>query len=1799
MFPASAQPRPATLDRLTHEYSLKDELDGAWAVRPLELLRDRGRTVLLLDDPGGELLSGRLGTPMDVGRFLRIAIGIAAAIGKVHRHGLIHKDIKPANILVNGSGGEEVRLTGFGIASRLPRERQAPEPPESIAGTLAYMSPEQTGRMNRAIDFRSDLYSFGVVLYQMATGAPPFAATDPMEWVHCHIARNPVPPSERLENVPPAVGQIIMKLLAKTPEERYQTAAGVEHDLRHCLGEWEARRWVETFALGQRDTPDLLLIPEKLYGRAQEVEALLAAFNRVVSGGTAEMVLVTGYSGIGKSSVVNELHRVLVPTRGLFASGKFDQYKRNIPYATLVQAFESLVRPLLGKSDAELARWRDAILEALGPNGRLMVDLVPPLKLIIGEQPPVPELPPQDAQRRFQLVFKRFIGVFARPEHPLALFLDDLQWLDSATLDFLEALLTQGDVRHLALIGAYRDNEVDDVHPLIEKFEAIKNSGGTISEIALEPLGCEHVGQLIADAFRCEPPLAARLAQLVHEKSSGNPFFVIQFLYALAEEGLLHFDHDALAWSWDFDRIHAKGYTDNVAELMAGKLSRLPAQTLTALQQLACLGNVAAIDMLSMVLQAPEQELDIVLWPALRQELVERLGNAYRFSHDRVHEAVYSGIPAQMRAEVHLLIGRLLVAQIPPERREEAIFDLVNQLNRGATLITSRDEREQVAGLNLIAGNRAKASAAYASALSYFVGGAELLDDDRWERRYALAFQLELQRVECELLSGAFEDTQRLLSELLAQARSRFDKAAAYRLQILFHVTNSAYQAAIDCGLECLRLFDVAIPAHPTREQIAEEYERVWARIRSSIETLIDLPLSSDPEHEAISSALTFLFAPASFTNCNLFYMLVCRGANLTLDHGTSEATTHIYSGLAQILGPIFHRYEDGLRFANLSHAIADKYGFTLAKAYFALQNATPWCRPINAAVDYARLGYRSAVESGDLTYACYFSFRLVHYLLFHGSRLDQVWSQSQAGIELARRIKFRDTIDIMSCQQAFIAHMRGETAVFSSFDSPAFNEAAFEASLTGDRMPMMVCWYWILKLQARLVARDFVSARMARHKARALVSAAQPFFQWANYVYFAALSIAVSLGRDEDPDAQADELRELHGHLAQLREWADACSTSFLDKYTLVAAEIARIEGRALDAMELYEQAIRSARANGFLHSEAIAYEMAAQFYAGRGFETFADAYLGNARDCYLRWGADGKVRQLDRLYPHLAAADAQRRDAAIRSPVEQLDAASVVKASQALSSEIVLPTLIERLMTIALENAGADRGLLILPAGDEYLIQAEARSSDGRIEVTMRQEPITPSTCPEALVRYVIRTQESVILDDAAKPNLFSAEDDLRGRQSKSILCLPLIKQRQLTGILFLENTLTSYAFTADRIAILELLAAQAAISLENTRLYSDLQERESKVRRLVESNIIGIYIFDLDGRIMEANEAFLRIVGYSRDDPISDRLRWTALTPPQWRDADERALAEVASTGTFGPFEKEYFRKDGSLVPVLLAGARFGESQRQGVTFVLDLTERKRAEESLRETERRFREVQMELAHANRVATMGQLTASIAHEVGHPVAATLMNAESAARWLGREPPDLARARQLIDRIITESKRAANIFVGIRDLVKSAPSRSADVEINEMILEVVALTRSEMSKNGVVAQMELADDLPPVHGDRVQLQQVILNLIVNAVEAMSQLSDGPRDMLIGTESKPGSVRVTVQDSGPGLPDADTEQAFKAFYTTKPTGLGMGLSICRSIVETHGGRLWAAPNEPRGAVFCFTLPVGDRTLIP
>ena len=2033
--------RPSTrsVGLLEHEFSLAAELDPAWAAQPLILTRHLGRALLVLKDPGGEpldrIIERHHGQPLDLPRVLTIAVGLAAALGHVHRQGLIHKGLKPANALVDHAG--RVWLTGFGIASQLPRVRQASEPSDLVAGTLEYMSPEQTGRMNRSTDTRSDLYSLGVILYEMFTDLLPFTAADPLGWVHCHIARQPAAPTQH-RALPEPISAITMKLLAKNAEERYQTAAGLEVDLRRCLMDWQSHGRIDPFPPGRHDFSDRLLIPEKLYGREPEVKALLAGFDRVVAQGTAELVLVSGYSGVGKSSVVNELHRALVAPHGIFAAGKFDQYKRDVPYATLTQAFQILTRQILVKSEAEVLKWRETLLEALGPNGQLMVDLIPEVEFVIGKQPPVAELPPAEARTRFQLVFRRFLGAFAQPEHPLALFLDDLQWLDSATLELLEHLLTDPDLRHMLLIGAYRDNEVTPSHPLMRTLAAVRGAGAKTQQIVLASLGINDLRRLIFDSLRCEGEPADSLAQLIHEKTGGNPFFAIQFLSALSEEGLLRFDADAACWICNLEAVRAKGYSNSVADLMVGKLRRLSAATQGALQQLACLGNVAEMPIVSLVFGQSAQQIHTALSEAARSGLILRLDGSYAFPHDRIQEAAYALIPGSKRAKTHLRIGRVLLAGMTGEALAEHLFDIANQLNRGAALLTDHDERVHVATINLRAGRKAKASAAYASARGYFAAGMALLEEQDWANEYELAFNLWLERAEYECVTGALKTAGPLIDQLLQRVVSKVDEAAVYDLKVRLHTLKSEPHEAVATALTCLRRLGIDMPAHPTPELVQAEYETVWQILGGrSIESLIDLPLMTDPALQAAVQVLSEVAAPAYFIDAQLFCLVIIRMVRVSLEHGLSLPSAHSIASWGFLLGAAFHRYGDGYRFGKLACDLVAKHGFIAAEAkvYGTTAMIASWAQPLTNAIDFARKGARTADEAGDTVFACYSRFTLIALLLTRNDPLDAVWHESEMALSFARKVQFDDTADIIVSQQRFIAMMQGRTANFSTFSDMQFDEATFETRMTADRNPMTNSSYWIVKLKARFLSGDYGEALAAADNVKPVLAATAGLIQRLDYFHYATLTIA-ALYEAAGTDQQEAWRELLLAHREQLLEWAQNHPPTFAHKHALVSAEIARLEGQDADALRLYEQAIHMARESGFVQNEGLAHELAAQFCLTRGLATAGYAHLGKARNCYDRWGAHGKVKQLDLCYPRLREEHAYVTSATVNPSVGQLDVETVVRASQALSSEMSLPVLIEKLVRIAVEHAGAERGLLILIRDGEPLIEVEATTTLGTIDVVIRQEPVTSSDLPQSALHYVLRTRESVLLDDASADRVYSKDEYIGHKRARSILCLPVVKQAKLVGALYLENNLGPYVFTPGRVAVLELLASQAAISLENASLYADLQLQAGLLQHLPVSawtlrpdgtpdfvNQVWLdysgqtqaYVqshpeawmtavhpedresvstafwdgvrsgqrFSFEGRNLRARDGayrwhlqqavvlrdaegkVLKFIGTSTD--IDDRKRSeeklreseyearqivgsipaiVAVTSPigniemigpqaleffgktfeelnEWGTNDTihpgdrprviEAFTRALATGLPYEFSARFRRADGVYRWFQDRGCPLRDRNGEVAHWYLvltDIDDQKRAEEALRESahesalivdsipglivilnvngeierlnqpcldyvgrsqedlsqwavddtiypadrpgylqalersfatgaplefEARFRrfdgvyrwfdvralplrdrqghivrwyflltevddgkraeealrQAQGDLARINRVTTMGELAASLAHEVSQPITGVITNANVGQRKLEYDKPDIDGARAAVTRIQRDAERAADIVRRIRSQFEKAAVNREGLDLNEIIRETAALLGAEAARYHISIRTELAADLPQINGDRVQLQQVTMNLILNSVDAMKDV-EGIRELAIESRrGENGQVLVSVSDTGIGFPPHLAEEIFDPFFTTKPHGTGMGLRISRSIIESHGGRIWAGGSRDRGAIFHVHLP--------
>ena len=1808
--PASEHPAARSLKRLEHEFNLRGELDRDWAAQPIACIRDEDRIKLVLQDPGGEPLDRFLGVPMHLNWFLRLAIKLTVALGQVHRRGLVHRDLKPGNILLDRDS-DSVWLTGFGIADRTAREGQSRENPEVIAGTLAYMAPEQTGRMNRETDSRSDLYSLGVTLYQMLTGSLPFTATEPMEWVHCHIAKQPTPPAQRVQAIPAAISAIVMKLLAKTAEGRYQTAQGVEADLRRCLRSQVENSEINPFPLGSEDPPSRLAMPAKLYGRDQAREVLLDAFRRVGNTDSPEFVLVSGYSGVGKSSVVYALQKAMGPARGFFAACKFDQYKRNIPYATLAQAFKRLILQILAKSDAEVAHWREALQEVLGPNAQLIVNLVPEIEYIIGDQPAVPDLPPKDAQNRFQMVLRRFLGVFARPQHPLVLFLDDLQWLDVATLELLEYLLSAPEVDHLLLIGAYSTNEVNPAHPVMQRLASIRNRAVSVHEIELASLELCDLEALLADALHCERSRCEALAKLVHGQTGGNPFFTIQFLAALAEEGMLAFDPVEAAWTWDIERIRAKGYTDNVAEFMAGKLNRLSPNTQEILKRFACLGSGVEVATASLVLGQTPEAIDSEIEEAVRVRLISRTDIAYVFLHDRVREAAYASIPDNEKPGLHLHLGRRLAELTPPDQIEEKIFEIVNQLNRAVALVNSVKERDRIAELNLKAGKRAKAAAAYTSALTYLVAGRELLTEDAWNRQYSLTFALELHRAECEFLTGNIEAAKDRLGSLSGRAKNLIDMGAVTYLQVALYTALDCNEQAVKVGLEYFKLMGVDWSLRTTEDEVKAEYQQIWRNLGNRpIESLIDLAPMTDPVQRVFVDVLAIVEEPAFFADENLRCLMIARMVNLSLEYGNTDGSCIAYLHLGWFLGPRFGDYESAFRFGKLGLDLMEKCGLERFRprvfqcfSYFV----NPWSAHLRNGIPLLRRSFYLAQQSGDLNYTAYSCDRLVTMLLAAGERLEDVQREIENGIECAQKLRAEYIVGILNGQLRLVLSLRGLMRRVSSFDDAEFNEERFVQQLGADPHLVFVrCWYWIRKLQAFFHAGEYASAVMAGTRVEMLMQAAPSFFEAFEYHFYDALARAAYYESAPDQE-KAAHLTALAAHQDRLRAWAVNGPENFADRAALIAAEIGRIEGRDLEAIHLYEKAIHAARENGFIQNEGIAHELAGHFYQDRGLERLARVSLREARHCYFRWGALGKVQLLDQRYPYLGEQRPSASAASINASLEQLDLEAVLRASQAVSSEIVLDVLIENLMKIVVEHAGAERGHLILLHNHEPRIEAEAEIRDGRITINVRDSAVGPSTLPEAILNYVIRTRTSVILDDASGENLFSADPHIQRARVKSVLCVPLLKQAKLIGVLYLENNLATGVFTPSRRSMLELLASQIAISLENARLYADLgrlnadlaienhdrrqaeealRDSEQRLQDIIDNTSATISVKDLELRYLLVNREYERRYEVRRDQ-VRGKTDFD-IFPPEVAKAIRLNDSRVIEAGEPIEFE-EVLPWDGR--EHFHVAAKFLLRGQEGVPYAVcgistDITERKRAEEALRRA-------QAALSHITRVMTIGELTASIAHEVNQPLTGIVTNASACLHGLDGSPPNLYEARESLTRIVRDGRRAAEVISRIRALVRKAKSEMAPLNINEALQEVVLLMQFELRKNSVKFDLNLDPSLPPVIADRVQFQQVVLNLLINAIEAMASLDDSTRELrLISRRQGPNCVVIAVRDSGVGIGSQQMNELFETFFTTKPQGMGMGLAISRSIVEAHGGRLWAESNNDRGATFQFTLPL-------
>ena len=1557
--------RMADITRFKHAYGIIKHIDSERIIKVHDVEEHWDGLMLITEYFPGTALSAKTPGKLDVRAFLDAAVSMAEALVDIHRRGLIHGDVRPPNILL-GEGGQ-VKLTGFGVDSIVTREKEQIYSPRVLSEVLPYTSPEQTGRMNRSVDYRTDMYSLGVVFYEMLAGRKPFEAMDPLELMHAHMAVKPAPPSDIHPKVPDALSAITMKLLSKNAEDRYHSAEGLKADLEACRLQWERSGKIGSFCPGQYDRRDLFQIHQKLYGREGDIRTLITSFDDVLQGKRA-IVLVSGYSGIGKSSLVQEILKPLAREKGYYISGKYDQYNRDTPYSAIVQAFDALIKQLLSESEERITKWRDALLNALGSNGQVLCDVLPVLKHILGEQPPVPALGPVEAQNRFNLYFQNFVSVFARHAHPLAMFLDDLQWVDSASLRLLTTLLANEDMESLFFCGAYRDNEVSPTHPFLVALEGLQKSGLEVVNIVLDPLRLVHLIELVNDSLQTRD--GAALASAILKKTGGNPFFVKQFMRHLYETKVLVFDPKT-GWGWDLPQIARLEYTDNVLSLMAETLRRLSAATQEVLRLASAIGNMFELDVLNTVSERPPEETYGSLDGALGEGLIVSADERYRFAHDKIQEAAYAQIPVKDRPAFHNRIAKLLLGKLDPAEGRN-LFDIVNHLNSAGDLIRAPQERMQSARLNLEAAGRAEESAAFTAALKYLEHGMAMLPKDAWTSDYELAFVYHTKKGLLESLCGRHDDALATLAGSFEHPRGRLHRTEVRRMKMSVQILENDLPAALEEGLAALRAFDIHLPPYPDGSMLAAEFDRTIAMIGDrSIASLVDLPALNDPEIAVLQDVLQEMFSPTYQLGTKNFEITVMRMLQNSIEHGVSKNSIYAYVNFGTILCArldIEKGHAFGRAAVRLSEIHPDKKSESMLCNMWGAW-VQHWEDTYENAKASLRKGIHSGIETGQYIWAFYNTCNAVVNSLLRGVHLRDIIEEAKQYLPLCKLDKFNAITwmvgAVAQVAEELGAQVEGEWTHAVWADIDAVTEEA-------RRINNQASLYFlnIFKVLAGVFQGAYEEvAHLWGSTDPASLGMLAAWHASPCYAFYGGLSFSRAA------ETAAPALRETY--LARLREgarkvesWARFGPASFRHRSLILQAELARIEGRAC-AGALYDSGIAAAREGRFLQDAALASELCARHYIDIGREFLAGAYMTEAHRLYARWGAFRVTERLERDFPHLLQREATRRQQDRSAPGppalfdasrSELDFATVLKASQAVSGELVLDRLIETLLSIAVEHAGAERGLLIRPHGAECSIEAEVVTVRDQVEVTLREAPITPADLPTAILHYVIRTRETVILDDAAAPNLFSEDAYVRERRPRSVLCLALVKQGTLVGVLYLENNLTPRVFTADRIAMLELLVSQSAISLENARLYTQLQqenserkraelllrEREARIRRLMDSNIIGITFWDLDGRITDANDAFLRFVGHSREDLLSGKLHWTKITPPEYRAADERARRELCSTGQFKPFEKEFLRKDGSRIPVLLGGAQFEGSESEGVAFFLDLTERKQAEE-----------------------------------------------------------------------------------------------------------------------------------------------------------------------------------------------------------------------------------------------------------
>jgi len=1908
---------------LKHEYQITEHLDSQYIIKVYRLETHQNHLVLILEDIGGISLkkwisprenqrqiaeletdnnSVAIATnrPLSLADFLNAAVPLTKALVFLHQNQIIHKDIKPHNIIINPET-KQVKIADFSIASRLRKEQPDLKNPDRLEGTLAYMSPEQTGRMNRHLDYRSDFYSLGVTFYELLAGQLPFTSSDPLEMVHCHIAKQPLPLQQLNPQIPPVLTQIVAKLMAKNAEDRYQTATGLLADLEHCQNQMSSAGTISNFIPGQLDALSQLSIPQKLYGRETQIAELLEVFDRV-SKGSGEIVLIGGYSGIGKSVLVHEIVRNITQQRGYFISGKFDQFKRNVPYACFTQAMGNFVQQILMESPTQLAAWRQTLLNALQKNAQIAIDAIPELELILGEQPDWPELSAIESQKRFCLVMQQFVQAIATVEHPLVMFLDDCQWIDAATVNLYQQNCLE-KTPYFLLILACRDNEVSPTHPFMLANEAIRATGIPIANIELKPLAISDITRLVADSLNCSPLKAASLAELLLEKTHGNPFFLKQLLNSLHQEKLLTFNVNFAAWEWDIQQIKQQDISENVVDLMVKKIQQLSGATQRILQLAACIDHQFSLDILSISNQQSLTKTAQSLWEALEVGLIlpvdgayrvpqvfeeqelEKLGKivgkvCYKFLHDRVQQAAYVMIPDSQKQSMHWNLGCLLLQESSEAERQEQIFDIVNHLNFGRELIANPEEMYQLAELNLQAGKTAKAASAFADALTFFQAGCDCLPMSSWQDNYALSLALNLELGETEYLNGRNDAALAIFDRILPQSQTLLEQSSIAEFKITCLRMKNDLSAAYKLGIDILNNLGVEIEPYPDDDFLASELAETKAMIGRSIDILADLPELTDPLQLAAHRILKELFPIAYFTSPNAQYLCAMKFVQTSILYGNSQLSAFGYTLYAFTLVNKYREIKAGCAAGELSLNLYERWdNKELGACIFHMWGALTlhYIKYIDECKPFMLKAFNSGLETGAYQWSGYASINYLWVCFFGNASLVKATDIADKFIPVLSKVD-RNMLAYHLLTKNAIAQLTSPPEISPEPETFIDEHQLLEfAKSSADLTTAFVIYLYKLTV-ANWFGEVDLALEYALKGAEFLKGGAGHFVNPV-FRFHHALALAAACTKANDIESKLYR-KQLNISLEKFRDLAEHCPANYLHKYSLIQAEIARLSGDSHTAAQHYDWAIASALKNGFVQNAALANELASRFYLAQNRANLAKIYLNDARFCYIEWGATAKVHQLEQSHPDWFNKISDDRitittTASTATDANIFDLKTVIKASQAISSEIVLEKLLKKLLHIILENAGAQSGCILLER-DGYLFVEVSDSDQQDYAIFEELQPVKKNCqVPLSIINYVARTQESLVLSDATKETLYQFDTYIQNYQPKSVLCAPIVYQGKSIGIVYLENNLVAGAFTREGLILLEMLTAQAAIAIANARFYAgeqdksrqlaeslenlqksqvELAQKEEEYRSIFESVADGLTLVDLEtGKMVAANPIVCEVYGYCLEEFLS--LSPLDLLHPNYVHLFDEFIATVSSRQEFY-CQTVVLRKDGTQFDIELK-AKFFEyrGKPHALSISRDISQRKVAEQALQTSESQLREkaenlevilielqqTQAQLVQTEKISQLGQMVAGVAHEVNNPIGFISGNLHHVQEYIAdliklvnlyqeKFPEPGAEIEEEIESIELEylladlPKTTASMKMGIdriRDIMQSLRNYSRTDSIEKRAVDIhegiettlMILSHRLKAKHNrpAIKIIKHYGDLPTLKCHPGQINQVFMNLIANAIDALEESNAGktyaeiernPNTIMISTvgvcQEEPeilDTIVIQIADNGMGMPESVRDKLFTPFFTTKVEGkgTGLGLSICHQIVtEIHGGTLECLSSLEGGTEFAICIPM-------